>query len=301
MHIDLVPRFKKKRKPRRSGAREPESFHDHTVSDLRGQTCLWGCVCGRTTSSQGFYYAGFRLHLDQPTEDTCGGPHASWWKDYFPEAVPEAVPNPCTIGALGWLLSCRRAYAEGVDVLYGTNTLHIRRTYLCRYLSDWLALAIMHAITSVELIWNIHPFGEPLPGCEYRFPPGAGMSGFQTLLEMLPDTLPNLRYLYLSLDGDLLIRHRQSTFLETTNILLDMVDVMVGRFQGLKECKVSLSTFHYHYWKRNKTGSGLDREQEIDAPDKVRRDIPERNLDSCRSAKGYWVCHSLTYVGRHLW
>jgi hypothetical protein len=159
----------------------------------------------------------------------------------------------------------------------------------------------MRAITSVELIWNIHPFGEPLPGYGYRFPPGAGMSGFQTLLDMLPEILPNLRYLYLSLDGDLLIRYRRSTFLEAANILLDMVDVMVGRLQRLKECKVSLPTFHYHHWKRDKTGSGLDREKEIDAPDKVWRDIPENKLDSCHGVKGYWVCHNLTFVGQHLW
>lgn len=92
VHMDLIPRYRKRRKPRRSTAREPRSSHERTVSDLRGWA-LWGGVCDRTASSQGIYYAGFRLHLDQPTEDTCRRPHASWWKEYI---FPRRSPDPAT-------------------------------------------------------------------------------------------------------------------------------------------------------------------------------------------------------------
>ncbi|KXJ96462.1 hypothetical protein Micbo1qcDRAFT_199274 [Microdochium bolleyi] len=58
------------------------------------------------------------------------------------EDVGAAAAAPCdaNVGALGWLRTCRQAYLEGVEVLYGTNTFCIEsRDFIDMLLMDPLA------------------------------------------------------------------------------------------------------------------------------------------------------------------
>ncbi|PGH14003.1 hypothetical protein AJ79_03272 [Helicocarpus griseus UAMH5409] len=89
------------------------------------------------------------------------------------------------IGVMGWLLSCRLAYAEAVDVLYSTNTLRIRGMGSLSRLPNYLPPGILERITSLELIPRVRLIAVP-----------------EELITSLPRSMfPNLRRLHLSVSG----------------------------------------------------------------------------------------------------
>ncbi|CAK7201508.1 hypothetical protein SEUCBS139899_004214 [Sporothrix eucalyptigena] len=77
----------------------------------------WSCVCHRTMPDPG--------HVAPLTEDECCKGRSMYCFMY-----PGTKPGKCLLGCMGWLLTCRQAYAEGIDVLYGTNTIFIGRKKL---------------------------------------------------------------------------------------------------------------------------------------------------------------------------
>lgn len=120
--------------------------------------------------------------------------------------------SPPTIGALGWLLTCRQAYAEGIDVLYSTNHFIITRLrlldalLLCRDASECpdtgghraehrlILPQRLASINSLELRWcNYHPQRHQPPGVKLQL-------GWQ--IAALPGPFVNLRYLTLHFSSD---------------------------------------------------------------------------------------------------
>ncbi|OBT48052.1 hypothetical protein VE00_01715 [Pseudogymnoascus sp. WSF 3629] len=121
------------------------------------------------------------------------------------------------IGVMGWLLSCRQAYAECIDVLYATNTMymtgnalfqelqdvrygpgtiHMAGPVLPRLLPNVLLPKRLASITSVRIRWTCRPFeSEPYEPSLY------GLSAFTNFLKDLPRLFPHLRKLHLSLEG----------------------------------------------------------------------------------------------------
>ncbi|CAH0038316.1 unnamed protein product [Clonostachys solani] len=63
-------------------------------------------------------------------------------------------PDECRVGASGWLLSCRQAYAEGIAVLYHTNTIHIDSEILLKGIQDILPPGKLNLISSLEITMN---------------------------------------------------------------------------------------------------------------------------------------------------
>ncbi len=70
---------------------------------------------------------------------------------------------------IGWLLACRQAYAEGIDVLYSTNTFFLESTTLfdalfCpashRAAQQLLLPHHLASITSLELRWELLLWGQ---------------------------------------------------------------------------------------------------------------------------------------------
>ncbi|KFY34296.1 hypothetical protein V494_06894 [Pseudogymnoascus sp. VKM F-4513 (FW-928)] len=55
---------------------------------------------------------------------------------------------------MGWLLSCKQAYVEGIDVLYRTNTIHISSPVLMRSIQDVLSGHRLESIACLELVWQ---------------------------------------------------------------------------------------------------------------------------------------------------
>jgi hypothetical protein len=70
---------------------------------------------------------------------------------------------------MGWLLACRQAYAEGVEVLYATNTFFSESDALFDHLvcarpgaRHLLLPERLASIKSLELRWEVRLWGSPL-------------------------------------------------------------------------------------------------------------------------------------------
>lgn len=108
------------------------------------------------------------------------------------------TPVKRLIGDMGWLLSCRQAYVEDIEVLYGTNRLHIEGKFLLCRLLDLLLPQRIAAIKMVQLQW---PMADGTTRFRGGHPPLQYIDGFIPLLKLLPRALPSLTSLYLSLQG----------------------------------------------------------------------------------------------------
>ena len=272
--------------------------HQHTNKPRRWE--WWGCVCHRSMRSWKTP-ADVLPWMDPPSEDSCRNPYQEQYCTY----LPAKIPCTCNIGALGWLLTCRQAYVEGIDVLYGTNTLHINKTYLCRSLPDLFPSTILRKIRAVELLWALNPWDKA--GKEDKFPPDPNMVEFEAMLDALPATLPNLKHLYLSLHGDLMppgasINSQKLT--DCTQSLLRLVDAMVSRFDKLEEGRVALPftlllTVNTEFARRVPMYDWLFGVENIPGP--VWRHLPDDLVRERggKRIKGYWVCLGKRDVGTY--
>ncbi|CAG9936313.1 unnamed protein product [Clonostachys rosea f. rosea IK726] len=127
----------------------------HLLTSEARQWTWFGCVCHRIPPTCSALSYGRRRSwpighgiASEPNGDCCleGAGTCNEW--------PGEWPGKCQIGALGWLLSCRQAYLEGMDVLYRTNTIHIASAPLLHYLPDIMTPNVLSHITSLELVWN---------------------------------------------------------------------------------------------------------------------------------------------------
>ncbi|KAF2007435.1 hypothetical protein P154DRAFT_614791 [Amniculicola lignicola CBS 123094] len=66
------------------------------------------------------------------------------------------VPERYKIGALGFLLSCRQAYAEGIDVLWSANCIFIQSEPLLLHLPRLIPPNRLASITSLEVVITAH-------------------------------------------------------------------------------------------------------------------------------------------------
>ncbi|KOS20545.1 hypothetical protein ESCO_005294 [Escovopsis weberi] len=247
------------------------------------------------------------------------GLRRSWYEDRCFEdcRTPSQcfLPFDCRIGIMGWLLSCRQAYQEGVDVLYGTNTIHVHGFVLLRQLPDVLTRARLESIVKVELTWHMNPWldrdGSPEPimeGPSSRNIPT--MEAFVATAETLPRILPNIKYLYISLVGGLIpfnVSLNSPQTYHTTEELLRVVDRAVRGLEGLAQCRIALPTSCFHMWKfriphiwddtlRSLDMGGVWRdlpppEGEQWKADAACKGEPEGQVDRKGRRKGYWVCH----------
>ncbi|KAJ6441330.1 cyanamide hydratase [Purpureocillium lavendulum] len=153
--LNLVPRKPCESWPLHAGIlSESLASGSHLVAG-RGKRWRWfGCVCHRFPPGEtGHLSFGRRRnnpwnHFREPDSDRCleGAGECNRW--------PGKWPDKCQIGVLGWLLTCRQAYAEGVEVLYKTNTIHIESPVLLRSIQDLIPRQRLSDITSLELLWK---------------------------------------------------------------------------------------------------------------------------------------------------
>jgi hypothetical protein len=131
-----------------------------------------------------------------------------WPPEIITPAEMIAMPRKCMVGAMGWLLACRQAYVEGIDVLYSTNTFFIESGVLfsnlvCREPSLGARHLILPerltCITSLELRWDLVLFGSPFrPHRGKAHGPNEDRAQLTADLQHLCDPFPNLRTLVLS-------------------------------------------------------------------------------------------------------
>lgn len=129
-------------------------------------------------------------------------------------------------------------YVEGCHVLYSTNTIHMSSQALLLNLPRLLVPDHLATVTSLELLLDI-------PN-KYRKAPGV-------ILDQITSTFPNVRTLYLHLDGDLFPQHKGKPVAFdkidlrasiTTDIILVAVDEVYRQLQPhLREFELALQ---YH-------------------------------------------------------
>jgi len=142
---------------------------------------------------------------------------------------------------MGWLMSCRRACVEGVDVLYGTNVFHFGSPRAVRN----APCLVCERMQRAQVIG-----GGVCPWMEDAGLTG-GVQGFVKSIEDLAGMLPNIQFLYLSLNWGLMpptASLDNGTISTTMDALLEHVDKVVhgmhthGKLSG---CRVALPTSCY--------------------------------------------------------
>ncbi|KAK2746820.1 hypothetical protein FQN57_002862 [Myotisia sp. PD_48] len=297
IHFDLrllPPLIKKKKKASCSHANFSDSF------DL-SQPYQWqwrGNVC-HTMLSRWPDLPDPGDHFDGNKGDECytGRANCRFWS--------KMTTTDCIIGAMGWLLTCRYAYIEGIEVLYRTNWLCIQGIHLFRQLPDLLLPQRYASITSLRLHWDLYPWPEkPQIRKNYDLP-GSDMNEFHSMLETLPALVPTLRYLHLSLEGDMQapvpLRERLKIFQEASLIaaenMLALIEPMLKKLDQLLSCQIALPSSYYRQLKFKEKGVGFGYEHRMWDPP-IWRDLPVQNESlpnegSRRLLRGYWLTYSV--------
>lgn len=202
------------------------------------------------------------------------------------------------------MLSCRDAYLETVDVLYGSNTLH------CRSGEAFIALPKLFAPERLAAVRDLHVFLDPgIMTADYPHsqPADRALAVMGVILEALPGIFSALKYLALDsacLDWFLWTNIPREDGLRATERLLLLIDDAVVRLEHLQECSVGLPSGAWGPWRAKATGEPPRRAHELDSSeygedgdgliDAVWRDIPmgdeERGVEDGR-VEGYWVRH----------
>ncbi|KAK3935702.1 hypothetical protein QBC46DRAFT_396872 [Diplogelasinospora grovesii] len=219
----------------------------------------WGCECHRNLP------LGDERVVIAPWQDRCVRGEARWCDHY-----PGEAPGKCLIGCMGWLMTCRQAYTEGIHVLYGTNTIFIGS----RRLVDTLLLSASDSplrqrvlvpphrlvlLTKLELVWDWALFVRP-EDVEQQTVHRAGMV---RSLGLLPRAFPNLVTIFISY-SDILYRRpiRPDEYLaEIDHELLLPLSEMVSQFSRLRKCVVELptSTFRPLMSRAQRSGNEVDK------------------------------------------
>ncbi|KFY36953.1 hypothetical protein V494_04920 [Pseudogymnoascus sp. VKM F-4513 (FW-928)] len=174
----------------------------------------FGCVCHRpaewpdgSTARHSLQIDpewGFERAMSRPGEDNCliGG------DNHLTECGPvagEDQPSTCFIGVMGWLLTCRQAYADGIDVLFTTNIFHITGHELIRHLPRMLLPQRLRGVRSLEMLW-LSRFWQPNEP-NFMFPlhdlwadPTTTDSELHALCQMVLESFPNVHQLSISLE-----------------------------------------------------------------------------------------------------
>ncbi|CAH0051399.1 unnamed protein product [Clonostachys solani] len=140
----------------------------------------WSCICHRSrapfASIRGTHWSGF-MSRDEAWYDEC-----KFGVSELCEYFPGVCPQKCHIGIMGWLLSCHQSYCLGIKVLYSMNTFHLSNPELILNLPKLLLPSRLAAITSLEMLWKIHPFRDQ----DDQDPPNSDYETFLTLAQELP-------------------------------------------------------------------------------------------------------------------
>lgn len=178
-----------------------------------------------------------------PSDDRCLEDALNGTGPWAPTKGGQFGGKELSIGIMGWLLSCRVAYvrpfcfaispflpantgsryAEGLEILFSTNTFHVSRMDLLLNMTRFVLPHRLRRITSLELLWNFAtPATESGPPDWYGsmtevwqplllhgligrgpitlVPNGAPM---YELCRMIPETFPKIQNLYVSFQSNI--------------------------------------------------------------------------------------------------
>lgn len=136
------------------------------------------------------------------------------------------------VGIMGFLLSCRQAYAESIDVLYSANCINIQSQHLLLHLPQLIPLNRLASITSLEMVITAH-----------RVSHDSGRASFNLdhLKPILDNVVTHCRHLH-SLCLSFMVDSRGHEILDGP--ALPLVDAFYQRTQ-LRNMRVELPTRAY--------------------------------------------------------
>ncbi|KAK0646739.1 hypothetical protein B0T16DRAFT_414183 [Cercophora newfieldiana] len=184
-------------------------------------------------------------------EDECTSGLKTWRVDCA--LWPGEMPHKCRLGVMGWLRACRTAYVEGVEVLYGTNRIHIQGTFLCGHLPEVMLPQRLAAVAKVELVWDLRLWGkrESTQGIAEGHPEDGGVERYQSLASTLPGVFPGLKSLHIALRG-WPIDYGKPEGVDLLELLLQPLDDMVRGMVTLQECRISVPHSLYKAFRKGK-------------------------------------------------
>ncbi|OAA36394.1 hypothetical protein BBO_08271 [Beauveria brongniartii RCEF 3172] len=223
-----------------------------------------------------------------------------------PCTFPEHGLASCRIGALGWLLACRQAHAEGVAVLYRYNTFRLNESFALENAPRILPPAHVPAITQLSLSLTMGRSRVASDRIAYPRPRDA-VEHLPALLARLPDTFPGLRHLHLVLAGEIWPETQLSAYCAPCPVLHASVEALLVRFEGLvrrwpalRLCEVAFDSSVYFPWLQIERGLEIDFKDYADfeqCPYTVWRSLPADDAHGVESAtadprrlSGFWVC-----------
>jgi uncharacterized membrane protein len=128
-----------------------------------------------------------------------------------------------------------------VEVLYGTNRIHITGTYLCRHLPDVVPPQRLASVAKVELVWDLRLWGAAngVQGVAEDQPADGGPEGYRAAAAVLQKVFPGLRSLHLAITGPP-IGYGKPEKIDLVELLLQPLDNVVRSMSVLQECRVSV-------------------------------------------------------------
>ncbi|KAI1042739.1 hypothetical protein LB505_001096 [Fusarium chuoi] len=214
------------------------------------------------------------------------------------EHWPGEGPKKCSVGAMGWLLSCKQAYREGIHVLYATNTFHTASKVMILNMHDFFQQQRLNAITSVEIVWDFTPWFILDTNEDFRVaPPLSDIESFRQFLKAIPNLFLNIRKLYVSLQGDMIPKSygqisetqystKQRIKVVEENIIMK-VDQMVPYLKPHVDFSVAYPTSTYAVQRSLALRQGWTVKQRHETGEVERHWRP---LAKCKPRTGYWVC-----------
>lgn len=188
---------------------------------------------------------------------------------------------------MGWLLSCRQAYAAGINVLYATNTFHFTNTELILNIPKLVPSSNIGMISAIEMRWKIHPFRSQ----DAKDPPLSDYEAFLMLVRETPRIFYNLRRLYVSLQGDLFLPGEPEGFVseaikfeEVEEKLIRPLEGMLRKLQKLEVAVIAVPSSVYKERKRRAMSDGtMITEWRYYCQERHWRPLQDASVD------GYWI------------
>ncbi|CAJ0549643.1 Ff.00g032560.m01.CDS01 [Fusarium sp. VM40] len=202
------------------------------------------------------------------------------------------MPGKCCVGVMGWLLSCRQAYQEGINILYASNTFHTSSKRMILRMPALIQQRRLDTITSFEIVWETAPWLIVSAVQDDRgAPPLSDLASFELFMDIIPDLFPNIKKLHIAIQGDVLPRcihlkkKRRNAIVEEG--IIDRVDKMVRQLKHHVDFSVAMPTSTYIVQKRRALLQNWKVFQRHETGDIERYWRP---LRYCLPRTGYWFC-----------
>lgn len=135
------------------------------------------------------------------------------------------------------LTNCLLSYAEGIDILYTTNTFHMSGNAMIPRLPNRTLPQRHSSISSLEMVWLLNVqtqhFGKT----------HSEESHMESLYQAIVADFPRLRRLFLSIQR----RGYCSTEFDVEQAVLQPMDKLITRMPSLKQCSISLPSLMLFY------------------------------------------------------